>query len=206
MGHQSSILVDHWRGLTRTIHPEDEPFFASVEHSFNLDWPPPAYIGDVISAPFVLLMMNGGFHPRLTPAEFPDLASVEQYRAMLHNPRALDPSSISPYYRAGNYEKHIASGRLALVNAVAYRSGKLSAEKLNCRLAKRLPSTLKHQQWLREELIPQALEGKRIIIAHRNRMWKLRQHEYQNSNIIFTRSGASPHLPKTVLSILDRGI
>lgn len=201
---RNSMIVQHWRALTGNVHPDDEPFFASALHSFNLDWPPPAYIGDVNSAPFILLMMNGGYHPQMTPEEFPEPASVERYLDMLHNPRAVNPFSVSAYYRASNYEQYIASGRLALVNAVAYRSGKLSDEKSNCRLAKRLPSTLKHQQWLRQELIPQALAGKRVIIAHRNSMWKLRQQEHQHPNIIFTRSGASPHLPKTVLAILDR--
>lgn len=198
-----SILVQHWRQLDGSVHPSDAPVFESCEHRFNLDWPPPAYIGDIENSPFVLLMMNGGYDPKITPTEFPDQTAVQRYLEYLHDPRPINPKSISPYYDAGNYGHHIESGRLALVNAVAYRSGKLSAERDNARLAERLPSTLLHRRWLREELAPQALAGDRVIIAHRNGMWKIRQHEYQHPNIIFTNSGASPYLPRQVLDLLS---
>lgn len=200
---KQSKLVEHWRQLDDAVHPSDASVFNSCPHTFNLDWPPPAYIGDVFNAPFVLLMMNGGYDPKMTPAEFPNRAAIDRFIELLHNPRPVNPRSISPYYDAGNYGQHIASGRLVLVNAIAYRSGKLSDEPKNAKLAERLPSTLLHRQWLREELVPQALSGDRVIIAHRNGMWRLRKHEFQHSNIIFTNSGASPYLPRPVLDVLS---
>lgn len=201
----ASQLVEHWRKLKNAVHPDDEAVFRESPHSFNLDWPPPAYIGDVDNAPFVLLMMNGGYDSLKTPAEFPNNAAVERYIDLLHNPRPVQPMTISPYYDSGNYGQHIASGRLALVNAIAYRSGKLSQERQNSRLAENLPSTQVHRKWLRDELIPQALSGDRTIIAHRNGKWLLRSGEFQSANIVFTKNGASAYLPRHVIDLLERG-
>lgn len=196
-----SMIVAHWRKLANTVHPEDQKVFDIAEHTFNLDWPPPAYIGDVVNAPYVLLMMNGGYDPQFTPTEFSHDDAIKRYIDLLHNPRPIDPKLVSPYY-TGNYGEYIRTGRLALVNAVAYRSGKLSGETKNKKLAHNLPSTLLHRQWLRNELIPQALSGDRKIIAHRNRMWQLDRDEYNHPNIIFTRSAVSSSLPREVLALL----
>lgn len=188
-----STLVDHWRRLTGSVHPDDAPFFASHPHTFNLDWPPPAYIGDVDNAPVVLLMMNGGYNPAMTPREFEDAGAVERYLDTLRNPRPINPRDVSPYYDAGSYGPHIASGRLALVNAVAYRSPGLNDEPNNKRLANLLPSTTVHRRWLRQELIPQAIAGERVVIPHRNGMWKLGRNEYDHPNILFTTNPISPY-------------
>lgn len=198
-----SLLIDHWRRLDAAVHPDDTAAFGAQPHNFNLNYPPPAYLGDVENAPFVVLMMNGGYDPVITPKEFPDDLAVARYIDLLHHPRPVDPLSISPYYDAGNYRRHIASGKLALINAVAYRSGKLSTEPQNKKLAERLPSTALHRRWLREELIPQALGGERVIIAHRNGMWALSRAEIDHPNVIFTGAGVSPHLPRGVLALLE---
>jgi len=44
-----SLIVDHWRQLTGAAHPLDAPIFRSAEHSFDLRFPPPAHIGDVLN-------------------------------------------------------------------------------------------------------------------------------------------------------------
>ncbi|MEM7270837.1 MAG: hypothetical protein AAF401_16490 [Pseudomonadota bacterium] len=197
-----SQLVKHWRKLRGAVHPVDAPVFEKYHHSFNLDWPPPAYVGDVNNAPFILLMMNGGYHQQDTAAEFNEEGSVNRYIENLHNPRAVKPQYISKYYAAGNYGDFISDGRLALVNAIAYRSGKLSEEKQNQQVAELLPSTQLHRQWLFDELIPQAMSGKRFVIAHRNRFWKIRRSDFEHPNIVFTNSPASPYLPKNVVGMI----
>lgn len=188
-----STLVEHWRRLEGAVHPDDARLFVSHPHTFNLDWPPPAYVGDVDNAPVVLLMMNGGYNPSMTPREFEADGAVDRYLDMLRNPRPINPKEVSPYYDAGSYGSYIASGRLALVNAVAYRSPGLNGEPDNKRLAKLLPSTLVHLKWLRQELIPQAIAGERVVVAHRNRMWKLGRHEFDHPNIVFTTNPISPY-------------
>lgn len=199
----SSSIVEHWRELAGAVHPSDQLVFETNPHTFNLDYPPPAYIGDIDNAPFVLLMMNGGYDPEKTPKEFPDEAAVARYIDMLHNPGPLVAGSISTYYETGRQGQFIVDGRLALVNAIPYRSGRLSQEKGNARLAEKLPSVHVHRKWLREELLPQALSGDRTIIAHRNAKWGLRRNEYQTPNIIFTRNPVSATLEQSVLDQID---
>ncbi|KIX16277.1 hypothetical protein [Paracoccus sp. 228] len=182
-----STLVDHWRRLIGSVHPDDAPFLSSRPHSFNLDWPPPAYIGDVDNAPVVLLMMNGGYNPEMTPREFADAGAIERYLDMLHNPRPVKPNDVSPYYDTANYGGYIANGRMVLVNALAYRSGKLSEERQNRMLADILPSTLVHRTWLKETVIPQAIAGDRVVIAHRNGLWDLDRYQFDHPNIIFSQ-------------------
>lgn len=194
-----SLLTDHWRLLTGTIHPHDELAFSTTRHTFNLDYPPPAFMGDVDNAPVILLMANGGYDAVKTPAEFPDDESVQRYLSQLHRPRAVSPRTISPYYDAGNYGDLIENGKLALVNAVAYRSPKISNEPENRALAKRLPSTQVHRRWLRDELIPQAFAGERVVVVHRNRLWALSQDESRHSNIIFSRAPVSRFLSREIV-------
>jgi hypothetical protein len=45
--------------------------FDAHRHCFNLDFHPPAFVGD-LAAPVVVLYANGGFDPNLTPREFAD--------------------------------------------------------------------------------------------------------------------------------------
>ena len=200
---RASMIVEHWRRLDGAVHPDDRPIFESHPHSFNLDFPPPAYLGDIENAPFVVLMMNGGYDASDTPMEFSGAGAVDAYLDRLHNPRPADLETLAPYYARPNYAQHLVRARLALVNAIAYRSGKLSEEPENKHLAQRLPSTLLHIQWLRDELLPSATERERVIIAHRNGMWNLRHNDREHSNMIVTGSGASPHLPRYVLDRLE---
>jgi hypothetical protein len=187
------ILVDHWQKLVSSVHPDDEPIFRQNQHTFNLDYPPPAYLGDVINAPVILLDANGGYNPLDTPLEFRDQSAVNRYIDLLRYPRAIDPAEISPYYAQRNYAKFIRDGKMALVNAVAYRSPSISQEPLNKSLAKILPSAVVHRMWLRENLLPQAARGERLVIAHRNSLWNLRRAEAP-SGVHFSKNPVSPDL------------
>jgi hypothetical protein len=69
MSHPHAI-VRHWSHLSDAVHPSDAPVFYANKHSFNLEFPPPAFIGDIINAPVILLDANGGFDPIVTPNEF----------------------------------------------------------------------------------------------------------------------------------------
>jgi hypothetical protein len=118
-------IVDYWRQLEGSVHPEDVPVFARFpDHGFNLQFPPPAYIGDILNAPVIILDNNGGFDAKKTPAEFPDPDAHVEFRSAMASPRPLDLNdrTVSPYYRGRNYARLLASGAAALVNGVAYRS------------------------------------------------------------------------------------
>jgi hypothetical protein len=198
-----SLLVDHWRRLSGSVHPDDARVFACAYHSFHLDFPPPAYVGDVDRAPVILLMAHGGYDPALMPVEFPDEAAVQLYLDRLHAPRPVPPEEVSPYYAAANYAPLIASGHLALVNAVAYRSPKFKDVPENRAVAEDLPSTLLHRRWLREELIPSALSDGRMIVMHQWRLWGLQKGEIVHPNILWSAAPVSPNLARADLARVE---
>lgn len=203
--HSSAMtasIVEHWRRLTGAVHPDDVPVFDGYSHSFNLDYPPPAFIGDVENAPVVLLDANGGYNPDETPQEFAVPSAVERYIDQLHNPRRLRPSELAPYYARRNFASLIGDGRLALVNAVAYRSAGISKEPQNRRVAALLPSTDVHRRWLRTELLKQAASGERLVIAHRNSLWNLKKSEHSIEGVIFTTNPVSPDLSFAILDLI----
>ena len=193
----SHPLVRHWSQLCGRVHPLDAPVFAAHGHSFNIDYPPPAFIGDIINAPVVLLDANGGFDPAVTPSEFASPGAVERFLGLLRNPRAVHPSEIAPYYGARNYADLIAAGDMVLVNAVAYRSPAISREPDNRRLAERLPSTAIHRAWLRESLLASAGRGERLIIAHRTSLWKIKRSEADLPGVLFTTNPVSADLSRS---------
>jgi len=166
-------IVDYWTELDRSVHPRDRSTFDQFgDHGFNLEFPPPAYIGDIMNAPIIILENNGGFGADRTPAEFPDKKAHEEFRAMLSAPRPLDLSqrTVSPYYRSRNYTRLLTSGLAAIVNGVPYRSINGRASRV-AELTKVLPSALFHQKWLRQAVFPLVESGKRFLIIHRWSRW-----------------------------------
>lgn len=166
-------LAKYWARLTGTVHPDDVDTFERFgNHGFNLDYPPPAFIGDVTHAPVIILDNNGGFAPHITPGEFSDLEACNEFRQLLAAPRPVDPTSrsVSRYYLQRNYSPWLISGAAALVNGVAYRSvdGKSTGVE---RLTKELPSAGFHRHWLREILAPRAARGERFVVVHRWGRW-----------------------------------
>jgi len=192
-------LVAHWSQLIDRVHPLDAPFMQTGVHSFNLDYPPPAFIGDIVNARVILLDANGGFDPELTPSEFMSVGAADRFLDLLHRPRAIHPGQISPYYGLRNFADLIATGNLALVNAVAYRSSSISRETENRRIAEKLPSTTVHRNWLRHTLLPSAARGDRLIVAHRTSLWKIKRSEGPLPGVIFTTNPVSADLSHEVL-------
>lgn len=166
-------LSEYWSQMDGAVHPADvSEFRLFPDHGFNLDFPPPAFVGDVINAPVIILDNNGGYSDLRTPTEFPDLAAHDEYRDMLANPRPVSRNerTVSPYYLGRNFTQWLVDGNAALVNGVAYRSVDGKAKHVN-QMTKTLPSALFHQQWLRQVLLPQAERGERFIIVHRWSRW-----------------------------------
>lgn len=166
-------LANYWARLTDAVHPCDMNTFACAgDHGFNLDFPPPAFIGDIVHAPVIILDNNGGYKAHTTLREFPDSEACEEYRQMLAAPRPVDPAarSVSQYYLQRNYSEWLISGKAALVNGVAYRSVDGRAASVE-RLTKKLPSAQFHQTWLRETLAPLAASSERFIVVHRWGRW-----------------------------------
>ena len=187
-------LVKHWRklkGKTRLngkdvyVHPDDINVLRDCKHDFNLDYPPPAYVGNIVRAPVVMLLTNGGYGDG-TQNEFADQGDAERYLERLHDPRLMRPEGYSQYYLKRNYKELLKKGDLAIVNAVAYRSPGFTYA--NRKIADDLPSVQRHRHWLRETLLPQAASGKRLVVAHRYTHWKLNPENDGQHNLIFPKS------------------
>ena len=204
-------LSEYWSKLNGAVHPADVlEFELRPDHGFNLQFPPPAFIGDIINAPIIILENNGGYSASLTPAEFPDQNADDEFRDMLSKPRPVSRNerTISPYYLERNYTQWLVDGVAALVNGVAYRSVDGKAKHVN-KMTKSLPSALFHQQWLRQVLLPQAERGDRFIIVHRWTRWNRAAEALRDCpNAVFSSAPVSPNLTtnetRAGLSFLER--
>lgn len=196
-------LANYWAQLTGSVHPCDTHTFADVvAHGFNLDFPPPAFIGDIVHAPVIILDNNGGYNENDTPKEFPDAEAHDEYRRMLAAPRPLDPlsRSVSQYYLQRNYSEWLISGKAALVNGVAYRSVDGRASSV-AQMTRTLPSARFHQHWLRETLAPLAKRGERFIVVHRWGRWNGAAEVLRSvPSVIFSSSSINPNLTAAEVS------
>ena len=196
----TSSLVEHWRELTGVtypvVHPRDRAVFEAERHSFNLDFPPQAYVGDIENAPVVILSGNGGYDPSETPELFRATIAPSEFLQYLHNPTVSKRNKYADYYKTLNFFDAIMDGQVAIVNAVAYRSPKLSQEKENRRVAEKLPSVHVHQKWLRGELFEQARRGERLVISKRPGHWKIGEREIKNVNGIYCKDFVNRHLSR----------
>ena len=195
-------LVRHWRklkGKTQLngkdvyVHPDDMKVFRNCKRDdyFNLDYPPPAYVGDIVGAPVIMLLTNGGYSDG-TKNEFENQGDAERYLECLHDPSLMNPRVYSDYYLKWNYKEFLKDGNLAIVNVAAYRSKDFSSPRP--RIADKLPSVQLHRRWLREMLLPEAAEGERLVIAHRRTHWKLDPKRDGQRNLYFSGSKRLAHM------------
>jgi hypothetical protein len=164
----------------------------------NLDFPPPAFVGDVTTARIFILMANGGFDADLTPREFASPDAAEIYRQALRKPRRSTSQYTSLYYMRGAMGEWLSLGKAAVVNALAYRSPKISGEPENRKLADHLPSVVFHRRWLRTQLLPAAEAGKVLVIIKRPPLWGVFTGERAGSYVLYPTNPVSPYLSRTV--------
>ena len=170
---QLNEIAEYWSEMAGTVHPADKAFFPKAdEHGFKLDFPPPAFVGDVVNAPVIILGNQGGWDAKLTPPEQLEPDSADRYRDMLANPRRLEEKDkrIWNYYFDLNYSEFLADGTVALVNGVAYRAENGDAKWVK-QSASILPSAKFHQRWLREALLPLVVAGDRLVVVHYKGRW-----------------------------------
>lgn len=203
-------IVAFWRGqqkadaLGRWTHQIDQGVLSTGPHSFNLDHPVSPYIGDVLTAPIIILNANAGYNPALTPTEFPDAASVSAYTARIGDPSGSDWSFVSRYYNDTNYGHLVASGKVVVVNACAYRSPRISDKKEadNRAMIKRLPSSIMMRRWLLEVILPIAAKGDRLVINNRGKHWRLGTAA-NAPGVVRDPCPASPLITSTALTAMN---
>ena len=194
-------IVDFWKKQTEPIegkwvHPEDAGVLLNSPHSFNLDFPAGAFVGDILRAPVIILAANGGYDPKMTPQEFAGETAKSDYLERIVSPSPADWNSVSPYYHKVNYGKYLFDGRVALVNACAYRSPKISREEEadNRKILKRLRSVKFARDWLLECMLPLAKSGRRLVVAKRYGLWRLPQTAWQVSGVTKDPYPVSPDI------------
>jgi hypothetical protein len=114
-----SSIRDFRRKLEGCVHPEDAATLYTNPHTFNLDFPPPAFIGDVDNAPVVILMLNGGYHPSITPAEFAAPDDRSEFLRWMKGESSEIPLNLSPYYKQHRDFPLVRNGSIAVVNSLA---------------------------------------------------------------------------------------
>nr|WP_086494252.1 hypothetical protein [Novosphingobium panipatense] len=207
---QIEDIVTFWRGQQeagaqdRWAHRLDRKMLEAGPHSFNLDYPVSPYIGNVLTAPIIILNANAGYNPALTPTEFPDAASVSAYTSRVDDPSGSNWSSVSRYYNDTNYGHLVASGRAVVVNACAYRSPRISDKKEadNRVMIKRLPSSIMMRRWLLEAILPIAAKGDRLIVNNRGQHWRL-GHAAAAPGIVKDPCPANPRITSAALSAMN---
>ncbi|MEM9346620.1 MAG: hypothetical protein AAGB26_08380 [Planctomycetota bacterium] len=201
---QIESLSNYWGAIQKTsegywVHPEDRHLFVSSPHSFNLDYPPPAFVGDIINAKVVILTANGGYKQAVTPHEFPDPRTEHEYVVRLTNPSGSDWRSVAKYYSDVNYADFICRGIVATVNACAYRSPKISAEPENRKLIKKLPSAAFTRRWLIDSVVTSANRGEKLVVAKRYGLWNLPKELMSSHGVVKDPAPVSPYLAKATL-------
>lgn len=196
-------LPEYWSQTCHTgigwVHPDDFDMLSTEAHSFNLDFPPPAFVGDLAHAKIIVLAANGGYDPIVTPSEFKAEGAEVKYLDRLSAPGSAEWSVVAPYYNSYiNYAAMLLSGDIAIVNACAYRSPKISAEPANRKLIEALPSVAFNRHWLTKQILPEAEAGKRLIVGKRHALWNLPFSVKESKGFIRDRAPVSPHLSRTV--------
>ena len=192
----TSTLAIFWRQLRRFVHPRDQRFLRTIdEHPFHLNFPPPAYSGDIDRAPVILLTANGGWiDDAAVKEEMRLFGGQKKYLDYLHNPRPMQLNEMNVWVRAQFYAPLVEKGLLATVNAIAYRSK--DTKDIANHVAKNLPSANVARDWLRNEVFPAAKSGDRLVIAHRWKFWHLNIYRDRGRYIRFSEDARSPHLAK----------
>ena len=197
-----STIRRFWQRLDGAVHPEDQVVLDTHTHTFDLRFPPPAFIGDVDHAPLVVLMLNGGVAADLEAAEFPTPEDSTEYINWLAGRRREAPTRLSRYYTGNRIYPWIESGQAVIVNAIAYRSPSIRNEPDNKKMRGILPSALCHRRWLMDEVLPDVKAGGRKVIVHRPSLWDLNRS--MHSDFCFSTNPVSEHLSNTMWECASR--
>jgi hypothetical protein len=194
-------LIDFWSELRGTVHPRDQEILEGSPNTLRTQFPGPAFVGDIRSARVFFLYANGGYDPVRTPKEFEKI-SAEEYRQRLRNPVPCDDKT-SVFFQKGRLGKLLREGKAAVVNAMAYRSPKISheTEKDNRVIAEKLPSVQFHRKWLHSHLLPAA--GEVMVVVHRPALWRLNRSRHENNFVLFPRASLYSYPPNWVFDRAD---
>lgn len=205
----SRSLVEFWRQCVgpdrngRWVHPSDSEQFERNLNSFNTDYPPSPYIGNVIDAPIIILGLNGRFSSG-TAVEFSAPGANAAHLTRISHPESADWRAMAAYYiRETNFGGFILNGQAVVVNGCTYRSPKWSSERENQRFARKLPSSAFLRQWLEKELVPATARGDRLVIAWRWNSWLLTAGQFESSHFRYSSAPVSSSLTANMIGVMQ---
>ena len=205
-------IVDYWKEMQNKtsdghwVHPRDKEALSGRRHSFNLDFPVGPYIGDIVNAPVIVLGANAGYHPEGTPREFSMEEDIEKQIRQNIFPDKVDwanggGSARSRYYKQVNYGKLLFTRQAVMIDACAYRS----IDRGKATIFDDIPSVEFTRRWLREAVLPLVIEGKRLIIAKRMKLWKadIELKELEGDGVVCDPPSIK-HLKRETMEVIDR--
>lgn len=204
---QLADIVTFWAGRQHRgpdglwTHDADRAALTGAETlGFNLSYPVSPYLGRILDARVIILNLNGGYNPAVTPHEFAEEGAEQLWLDRVADPSGSDWTGLPTYYHAANYGTDLLSGRFAAINACAYRSPNLQKGSART-LADRLPSVRFHRRWLVEALLPLAKARDRLVVAHRWGLWNIPSASRATANLMFdVRCRAFPDIDAALLS------
>jgi hypothetical protein len=146
----------------------------------------------------------GGYDQTRTSREFEAHESSQLYLERLANPASANWAEVAPYYQGINYADLLLNGKVAIVNACAYRSKKISEEPNNKKLIKKLPSVRFNRKWLIEVVLPAANRGERLIAGKRYGLWDLPPAITSSPGYIADPAPVAPHLSGVVFDRVNQ--
>ena len=170
MSSELRRIVEFWTQQCQRdaqwLHPEDEGVLRARRHPFTLNYPVVPFIGDILRAPVVVLGANAGYGDE-TPVPFKGEHAVPQCLQHIASGSTIAWAAKVPYYVTTNYGLRLQAGRVAVINACAYRS--LDAPPPG--LIEDLPSARVTRTWLLNALLPLVRAEQRLVIAWRPYLW-----------------------------------
>ncbi len=201
-----SLLTDFWKRIDGPVHPDDRPVLDEWTRRrgsvpLHLEFTPVPFWGAVDDAPVLVLQANGGYRECITEAEFAEPGAVDRHLAFLRSPGPIRVDTFTKHFKQKTIRRYLEEGRIAFANALGYRSPKVTAEVVA--LANRLPSVTVAHRWLREEVLPNARFGGRLVIFHRWKLWGLQSGEMHSEYIRYVENPKHQYLSSSMIDAIE---
>lgn len=178
-------------------HPADKAVLCRVQHGFDLNCLPSAYMGPLKTAPVVLLYLSPGWSQRdVDEANTPEAQNryVEQRGGTAPLPTEGEHPEAWNWWRSrtqvfGDWTD--LRDKIAVLNIGAYHSPKFK----DVPLLTALPSCRESVSWAQSTIFPKALQGDRVVVCMRAaRYWGLSTGEKYGKALYAPRVTPGGHM------------
>jgi hypothetical protein len=168
-------FLAHWQKVVPAgllVHPDDAPALKSENHYLALDTLVGPFMGPVRTASVILLTLNGGVSG-IEAIIAKEEEEREWFRRNLGGDEPLPDFSRNPggqkwlarILKQFDLSRDTAANRVAFVNLIPYRSREGAKD---AHIVKALPSSRLALSWIHRTIIPEAREGRRVLVCLRS--------------------------------------